>query len=87
MSLDNDMRDDHPRPLDGETSPGASKASCACPGNRCIGRHYGGQRCDVHIDGELLRFWVGDQLVKTAARTSTGQVRNKQALRTATGPD
>lgn len=51
----------------------------------CIGRHYGGQRCDVHVDGELLRFWVGDNLVKTAARTSTGEVRNKRALRTSTG--
>jgi transposase InsO family protein len=50
-----------------------------------IGRHYGGQRCDVHVDGELLRFWVGDQLVKTAARKSTGEVRNKRALRTSTG--
>lgn len=48
----------------------------------CIGRHYGGQRCDVHVDGQLLRFWIGDQLVKTAARTSTGAVRNKRALRT-----
>jgi transposase InsO family protein len=52
----------------------------------CIGQHYGGQRCDVHVDGDLLRFWVGDQLVKTAARTSTGKVRNKRALRTSTGP-
>lgn len=51
----------------------------------CIGRHYGGQRCDVHVDGELLRFWVGDNLVKTAARTSTGEIRNKRALRTSTG--
>jgi len=51
----------------------------------CIGRHYGGQRCDVHVDGELLRFWVGDQLVKTAARTSHGEVRNKRALRTGAG--
>jgi hypothetical protein len=50
----------------------------------CIGQHYGGQRCDVHVDGDLLRFWVGDQLVKTAARTSTGEVRNKRALRTRT---
>jgi transposase InsO family protein len=48
----------------------------------CIGRHYGGQRCDVHVDGDLLRFWVGDNLVKTAPRTSTGEVRNKRALRT-----
>jgi hypothetical protein len=51
----------------------------------CIGRHYGGQRCDVHVDGDLLRFWVGDQLVKAAARKSTGEVRNKRALRTSTG--
>ena len=36
-----------------------------------IGRHHAGQRCDVHVDGELLRFWIGDDLVKTAARTST----------------
>jgi transposase InsO family protein len=51
----------------------------------CIGRHYAGARCDVHVDGELLRFWVGDNLVKTAARSSTGGVRNKRALRTSTG--
>ena len=48
----------------------------------CIGRHYAGQRCDVHVDGDLLRFWIGDNLVKTAARTSRGEVRNKRALRT-----
>jgi hypothetical protein len=50
----------------------------------CIGHHYAGQRCDVHVDGDPLRFWVGDQLVKTAARTSTGEVRNKRAPRTST---
>jgi hypothetical protein len=48
----------------------------------CIGRHYAGQRCDVHVDGDLLRFWIGDELLKTAARTSAGAVRNKRALRT-----
>ncbi|OBI20548.1 transposase [Mycobacterium sp. E2327] len=47
-----------------------------------VGRHYAGARCDVHVDGELLRFWIGDDLVKTAARTSRGEVRNKRALRT-----
>lgn len=47
----------------------------------CIGQHWAGQRCDVHVDGDLLRFWVGDELVKTAARTSHGEVRNKRALR------
>ena len=51
----------------------------------CIGRHYAGARCDVHVDGELLRFWIGDDLVKTAARTSNGTVRNKRALRTNPG--
>ena len=47
-----------------------------------LGRHYAGSRCDVHVDGELLRFFVGDVLVKTAARTSNGEVRNKRAFRT-----
>jgi transposase InsO family protein len=48
----------------------------------CLGAHYAGSRCDVHVDGELLRFYIGDELVKTAARTHRGQVRNKQAFRT-----
>lgn len=47
-----------------------------------VGRHHGGFRCDVHIDGDLLRFWIGDNLVKTATKTSTGAVRNKKACRT-----
>jgi transposase InsO family protein len=47
----------------------------------CVGAHYAGARCDVHVDGELLRFFIGDQLVKTAARTSRGEVRNKRAFR------
>lgn len=47
-----------------------------------VGRHYAGSRCDVHVDGELLRFYIGDILVKTAARHSTGAVRNKRAFRT-----
>ena len=47
-----------------------------------VGRHDAGARCDVHVDGDLLRFFIGDDLVKTAARTSHGEVRNKRALRT-----
>lgn len=47
-----------------------------------VGRHYAGARCDVHVDGDLLRFWIGNELVKTAARTSRGTVRNKKAART-----
>ncbi|MBL3761216.1 IS481 family transposase, partial [Mycobacteroides abscessus subsp. massiliense] len=47
-----------------------------------VGRHHAGSRCDVHVDGHLLRFWIGDNLVKTAPKTSTGEVRNKKACRT-----
>jgi len=46
-----------------------------------LGRHYAGSRCDIHVEGDLLRFFIGDDLVKTAARTSHGEVRNKRAFR------
>lgn len=48
----------------------------------CVGAHYAGSRGDVHVDGELLRFFIGDDLVKTPARTSRSEVRNKRAFRT-----
>jgi transposase InsO family protein len=48
----------------------------------CLGAHHAGARCDVHIDGDLLRFFIGDDLVKTAARTNRAEVRNKRAFRT-----
>jgi transposase InsO family protein len=48
----------------------------------CVGAHHAGARCDVHVDGELLRFFIGDDLVKTAARSSRKEVRNKRAFRT-----
>lgn len=51
-----------------------------------VGRHHAGSRCDVHVDGDLLRFWIGEELVKTAARTSLGPVRNKKAARTRRQP-
>ncbi|ORB65707.1 IS481 family transposase [Mycolicibacterium tusciae] len=51
-----------------------------------LGLHYAGSRCDVHVDGQLLRFYIGDILVKTAARRSAGEVRNKRALRTSAHP-
>ena len=47
-----------------------------------IGRYYAGARCDAHVDGDLLRFFIGDQLVKTAARRTPGEVRIKRAMRT-----
>lgn len=39
-----------------------------------VGRHYAGARGDVHVDGQLLRFWIGDELVKTAGPKHTSRV-------------
>jgi hypothetical protein len=38
----------------------------------------------VLVTGDLLQFWVGSQLVKTVARTSTRPIRKKLAA--GTGP-
>jgi hypothetical protein len=46
------------------------------------GIHRAGAGCDVDVDGNLLRIWIGDELVKTAVRTTTGTVRNKRVSRT-----
>ena len=48
-----------------------------------VGKHYGGSPCDVLVTNELLQFWVGNELLKTVARTSTGEIRNKHAEGTA----
>lgn len=47
-----------------------------------VGKHHAGQRCDVWVTPELLQFWVGDELLKTVKRTSTGEVRKKYAAGT-----
>jgi transposase InsO family protein len=44
-----------------------------------VGKHRAGQLCDVLVADQLLQFWVGDQLLKTVTRTSTGEVRKKHA--------
>jgi transposase InsO family protein len=48
-----------------------------------VGKHYGGSACDVLVTDGLLQFWVGSELLKTVARTSTGEIRNKHAKGTA----
>lgn len=48
-----------------------------------VGKHHGGSRCDVLVTDRVLQFWVGNELLKTVARTSTGQIRNKNAAGTA----
>ncbi len=44
-----------------------------------VGKHRAGQRCDVLVTDELLQFWIGDDLLKTTTRTSSGEVRKKHA--------
>jgi transposase InsO family protein len=46
-----------------------------------VGKHHAGQRCDVHVGRDLLQFWVGSELLKTVQRTSSGEVRKKNAAR------
>jgi hypothetical protein len=49
-----------------------------------VGRNYSGSACDVLVSDKLLQFWVGNELLKTVARTSTGEIRKKRAQGTAT---
>ena len=48
-----------------------------------VGKHYGGSACDVLVTDGLLQFWVGNELLKTVARTSKGAVRKLHADGTA----
>jgi hypothetical protein len=44
-----------------------------------VGKHRAGQRCDVLVGDQLLQFWIGEELMKTVTRTSSGEVRKKHA--------
>ena len=44
-----------------------------------VGKHWAGSRCDVLVTDRVLQFWVDNQLLKTVARTSSGEVRKKRA--------
>ena len=48
-----------------------------------VGKHYGGSACNVLVTDGLLQFWVGNELLKTVARTSSGEIRRKHAQGTA----
>ena len=45
-----------------------------------VGRHRAGERCDVHVGADTLQFWIGNELLRTVRRESTGPVRNKRPL-------
>ena len=44
-----------------------------------VGKHRAGADCDVYVTDQLLQFWVGQDLLKTVQRTTTGEVRKKRA--------
>src|SRR5438552_10427476 len=50
-----------------------------------VGKHYSGSTCDVLVTGGLFQFWVGNELLRTVARTTAGgEIRKQHAERTAT---
>jgi transposase InsO family protein len=46
-----------------------------------IGRHRAGDIVDVHVRETTLEVWCGNELLKTVARRSKGEVRKKRAER------
>src|SRR5438270_1398340 len=49
-----------------------------------VGKHYGGSTCDVLVADGLFQFWVGNDLLRTVARTTPGApIRKKHAERRA----
>ena len=51
-----------------------------------VGKHHAGAQCDVLVTDQLLQFWIGGELLKTVARTSTGDIRKKHAAGTRPRP-
>jgi len=62
-----------------------SSAGVVCVGWQqvSVGKHYGGSACNVLVSDSILQFWVGNELLKTVQRASSGEIRNKHAAGTA----
>ena len=45
----------------------------------CLGKAAAGHNVDVHITDQVLQVWDGNELLKTVARKSSGEVRKKRA--------
>jgi hypothetical protein len=58
---------------------GANGVVCVSWQQVSVGKHHAGARCDVQVSDDLLQFWIGNELCKTVARTSRGEVRKKRA--------
>ena len=49
-----------------------------------VGKNHGGSTCDVLVTQGLFQFWVGNDLLRTVARTTPGaEIRKKHAERKA----
>ena len=44
-----------------------------------VGRHRAGRTVDIHVGPQLLHIWDGNELLKTALRNNTKEVRKKRA--------
>jgi hypothetical protein len=64
---------------------GVSRNGVVCVGWQqvSVGKNYSGSACNVLVTDTLLQFWVGHELLKTVARTTTGEIRKKHAAGTA----
>ncbi|MCA1694699.1 MAG: IS481 family transposase [Actinobacteria bacterium] len=64
---------------------GVSRVGVVCVGWQqvSVGKNYAGSACNVLVTDTLLQFWVGNELLKTVARTTTGDIRKKRAAGTA----
>jgi hypothetical protein len=58
---------------------GANGEVCVSWQQVSVGKHHAGARCDVQVTDQLLQCWIGNELCKTVARTSRGEVRKKRA--------
>jgi hypothetical protein len=58
---------------------GANGVVCVSWQQVSVGKHHAGARCDVLVTDQLLKFRVGNELCKTIARTSRGEVGKKRA--------
>jgi hypothetical protein len=45
----------------------------------CVGSRHAGHASDVLVGDKVLQLWVGDELVKTVARATKGEIRKKHA--------
>lgn len=45
------------------------------------GKHRGGRRVDIHLQGAVMQIWDGQELIKTVLRTNEREVRKKHAAR------